>query len=112
MTDIPIAEQIAACPLCKGRMQFRKALWPSDGCVDAIIHAEPTDCGMAEFSDGSADESILAKWHRVAVVARHEGYDIPLSEQIAAVRDIAEDIDAIAGTSGPFSQESRRKRAA
>ena len=54
---------IDPCPFCRGTMQFRKALWPSDGCVDAIIHAFPTQCGMVEFSDGSIDESIIAKWN-------------------------------------------------
>jgi hypothetical protein len=54
---------IEPCPFCRGMMQFRKALWPSDGCVDAIIHAFPTQCGMVEFSDGSIDESIIAKWN-------------------------------------------------
>jgi hypothetical protein len=44
-------------------MQFRKALWPSDGCVDAIMHAEPTSCGMVDFSTGTTDESVIAAWN-------------------------------------------------
>jgi hypothetical protein len=42
---------------------FRKALWPSDGCVDAIIHTSTTQCGMTDFSDGTIDESIIARWN-------------------------------------------------
>ncbi|OPE72569.1 hypothetical protein BEU27_30265, partial [Bacillus anthracis] len=41
---------------------LRSALWPSEGDADAIIHADPTDCPMLGFSDGSADGSIIEKW--------------------------------------------------
>src|ERR1700749_106334 len=55
--------ELLPCPWCKGTVQFRKALWISDGNTDAIIHAGPTNCGMVEFSDGTTDESIIAKWN-------------------------------------------------
>lgn len=45
-------------------MMFRKALWPSDGCTDAILHAEPTDCGMRAFDTDTIDESVIAAWNR------------------------------------------------
>lgn len=64
--------ELLPCPFCGGVVQFRKALWPSDGNVDAIIHAEPTECGLADFSDDTTDESILVKWN-AALAARQEG---------------------------------------
>lgn len=54
---------LSPCPLCGGEMMFRKALWPSGGNVDSIIHDHPADCGLAEFSDGTIDESIIARWN-------------------------------------------------
>jgi len=59
----PTNSELKACPLCGGRMMFRKALWPSDGCTDAVIHAEPTDCGMVVFDTGTTDESVIAAWN-------------------------------------------------
>jgi hypothetical protein len=63
MSDKPTSDVLAPCPLCGVAVQFRKALWPSDGCVDAIIHAAPTDCGMVEYSTGTFDESVIGKWN-------------------------------------------------
>lgn len=58
------------CPFCAGRMMFRKALWPSDGDTDAIIHAFNTNgarfCGMDVFTTYTADESIIELWNRRA----------------------------------------------
>lgn len=51
------------CPFCSKTMMLRSALWPSEGDADAIIHADPTDCPMLGFSDGSADGSIIEKWN-------------------------------------------------
>lgn len=51
------------CPFCGGAVQFRKALWVSDGCTDAVIHAYEADCGLPDFSDGSTDESIIETWN-------------------------------------------------
>lgn len=73
--------ELLPCPFCEGAVQFRKALWPSDGNVDAIIHASPTTCGMLEFSDGSTDESILARWNARNRPAQQQ----PGREQIAKV---------------------------
>lgn len=44
-------------------MQFRQALWPSEGDTDAVIHAYPTLCPMTNFSDGTADKSIIERWN-------------------------------------------------
>lgn len=64
MTDASaLAGELKPCPFCKKAVQFRKALWPSDGCVDAIIHEMPSECGMSFFSDNTTDESIIAKWN-------------------------------------------------
>jgi len=63
-TDAPTPEAILRpCPFCNGGMQFRKALWPSDGNTDAIIHDSATDCPLVEFEDGTIDESIIARWN-------------------------------------------------
>lgn len=56
-------EGLEPCPFCGGAMMFRKALWSSDGNVDAIIHAAPTKCGLDYFSDHTTDESVIAKWN-------------------------------------------------
>jgi len=52
------------CPFCGANVKFRKALWPSDGCVDGIIHANETDCGLIEFSNYTTDESIIELWNQ------------------------------------------------
>ena len=54
------------CPFCGQAMQFRKALWPSDGCTDGINHAEPTECGMGCFDIGTTDEGVIDAWNRRA----------------------------------------------
>ena len=65
----PAEKALSACPFCQGAVQFRKALHICDGNTDAIIHAAPTNCGMAQFEDGSTDESIIAKWNTRSVNA-------------------------------------------
>jgi hypothetical protein len=52
------------CPFCGCAVQFRKALWPSDGCTDAIIHAEPSECGLTQFDIGTTDERVIGAWNR------------------------------------------------
>lgn len=63
MSDKMREAALAPCPFCNGGMQFRKALWPSDGNCDAVIHAGPNECGLVEFADGSIDESVIGKWN-------------------------------------------------
>ena len=58
-----MASELRHCPFCSKTMMLRSALWPSEGDADAIIHADPTDCPMLGFSDGSADGSIIEKWN-------------------------------------------------
>jgi hypothetical protein len=65
----PAEKSLLPCPFCQGAVQFRKALHICDGNTDAIIHAEPSNCGMAQFEDGSTDESIVAKWNTRSVNA-------------------------------------------
>ena len=60
----PEKPDLLPCPLCNKAMQFRQALWISDGDTDSIIHAEEADCGIAVFLDGTSDHSIIAKWNR------------------------------------------------
>lgn len=55
--------QLSPCPFCGGAVMFRKALFVSDGCTDAIIHAEPTNCGMTDFTTYTTDESVIAAWN-------------------------------------------------
>lgn len=62
-TKRPDGGELKPCPFCKQAMMFRKALWPSDGNIDAIIHAEHGDCGMLEFSNNTTDESIIEVWN-------------------------------------------------
>lgn len=63
-----MSEKLRECPFCGGRVMFRKALWPSDGDTDAIIHAFNTNgarfCGMDVFTTYTADESIIELWNR------------------------------------------------
>ena len=69
MTDqcSPDSETLLPCPFCNGAVQFRKALHVSDGNVDSVIHAAPTNCPMVVFEDGSTDQSVLIRWNtRVA----------------------------------------------
>lgn len=69
-----MTEQLKTCPFCGGEMQFRKALWPSDGCTDSITHAEPSECGMLDFSTNTTDESVIAAWNRRSgTAASNEG---------------------------------------
>lgn len=58
-----MSSELKPCPFCSKTMMLRSALWPSEGDADAIIHADPTDCPMLGFSDGSADGSIIEKWN-------------------------------------------------
>lgn len=50
-------------------MFFQKALWPSDGNVDSIIHDGVSQCGMVGFSIGTTDESVMAAWNTRATEA-------------------------------------------
>ena len=56
-------------------MQPREALWPSDGDVDGIIHASPTDCPLPEFSVHVADDcvSVTAAWNKRAITKAEGG---------------------------------------
>lgn len=76
------------CPFCQEAVQFRKALHISDGNVDSIIHAAPTNCPMVVFEDGSIDESILFKWNTRAPPAQGEPVVTPadLAEVLENVR--------------------------
>jgi hypothetical protein len=60
--------ELLPCPFCGGAMQPRDALWPSEGDTDGIIHANPTDCPLPEFSIQVADEgvSVAAAWNKRA----------------------------------------------
>ena len=40
-SDEPV--KLLPCPFCGRAVQFRAALWPADGDVDGIIHAEGSD---------------------------------------------------------------------
>lgn len=56
-------QELLPCPWCGEAVMFRKALWPSDGCVDAIIHSSPSACGMVGFTTDTIDESVIAAWN-------------------------------------------------
>ena len=98
MTD-PLREALMPCPFCKHDVQFRKALWPSDGNADAIIHTESSNCGLVEFSDGSIDESIVSKWNTRAALAAPQPNpittDMSTRDEIEAGSDLTdEEIEA------------------
>jgi len=60
-------QTLRECPFCDGPVQFRKALWPSDGNTDAVIHCGPSDdCGLVDFDIGTTDERVIAAWNRRA----------------------------------------------
>lgn len=56
--------ELLPCPFCGKAMMLRGALWPSEGDRDAVIHAEPTDCPLYDFSNDTFDESIVEVWNR------------------------------------------------
>jgi len=66
------------CPFCGKDMMLRSALWPSEGDTDSIIHAEPTECPMYDFCDGTADGSIVGRWN-----SRPDAYAIGFRDAIA-----------------------------
>ncbi|GAA4827181.1 hypothetical protein GCM10023232_26760 [Sphingosinicella ginsenosidimutans] len=61
------ARELLPCPFCGGEMIFRKALWPADGCTDAVIHRDPVECGLTVFDTDSADESVIPAWNARAL---------------------------------------------
>ena|ERR1700723_2219405 len=61
--DAPIAAGLRPCPFCGGAVMRRDALWPSEGDRDAIIHAEPSDCPMQVFEDGTWGGSLYGRWN-------------------------------------------------
>lgn len=67
MSDL---KPLLPCPFCGKAMMLRGALWPSEGDRDAVIHAEPTDCPLYDFSNDTADESIIEVWNRRAAVSQ------------------------------------------
>jgi hypothetical protein len=95
--------ELKPCPFCGGAMQPRHALWPSDGDTDAVIHAEPSECGLAGgFSIGTADNgaSVAAAWNRRSTPAEgaqsQDARDAELMESrrqklVAVMRDLSEE---------------------
>ena len=60
------------CPFCGSKAQFRQALWPSDGDCDAIIHSIPSECGLTQFSNETADRSVIELWNVRAETAENK----------------------------------------
>lgn len=78
-TGLPAAQNLLPCPFCGGEVQFRKALWPSDGDFDAIIHRDSSPhCGVMYFSNATADGQIIDVWNRRAV-AHDPSYNLAAS---------------------------------
>ena len=78
------------CPFCGKAMQYRAALFVSDGCTDAVIHAEPTDCGLVQFDIGATDGGVstIAAWNRRAT-------DPAVAELVEALNAILTDMPII-----------------
>jgi hypothetical protein len=93
----PRHTSLLPCPFCQSAVQFRKALHICDGNTDAIIHAEPSNCGMAQFEDGSTDESIVAKWN---------------TRSVNAVPDLIAALDQISGVCEDNAPDSCDKKMA
>lgn len=68
MTDLN-EKALKPCPFCGKAMMLRGALWPSEGDRDAIIHVEPTDCPLYDFSNDTFDGSIVEVWNRRALTS-------------------------------------------
>jgi len=80
----PSARQVLEpCPFCNKAMQYRAALFVSDGCTDAVIHAEHTDCGLVQFDIGATDGGVstIAAWNRRAT-------DPAVAELVEALTDL------------------------
>ncbi len=83
------------CPFCAEQMMFRKALWPTDGCVDAIIHAAPGNCPMTDFFDGTINESIIARWNTRVLTAADKTRIEALTEALEKLATIKGSPDKI-----------------
>jgi hypothetical protein len=81
-----MGEKLLPCPFCGKAMQLRQALDVSDGGVDAVIHAEPTECGLY-FDIGTADQcvSVTAAWNTRAQAADLARDEAPPTAQAEAV---------------------------
>ena len=68
MAETKARQVLTSCPFCNKAMQYRAALFVSDGCTDAVIHAEHTDCGLVQFDIGATDGGVstIAAWNRRA----------------------------------------------
>lgn len=66
MAETKARQVLTSCPFCNKAMQYRAALFVSDGCTDAVIHAEHTDCGLVQFDIGATDGGVstIAAWNR------------------------------------------------
>lgn len=75
--------ELLPCPFCGAAVMERHALWIADGDTDAIIHAEPTECGLECFTLGAADQG---RTTRSAWNTRHRQAAVPegfvLSDEI------------------------------
>jgi hypothetical protein len=108
-----MAIELVPCPFCGGRVMFRKALFVSDGCTDAIIHAEPTKCGMTDFTTYTTDESVITAWNTRAELRALAGAEVGgwisvedrLPIDLATFDGIFHEIAVIA-TDGHFVEQS------
>lgn len=83
--DALVAE-LLPCPFCGGQMQFRQALWPSEGDTDAVIHAAPTNCPLSDFSNDTFDGSVIPAWNtRARLPSSNAAVELtPLDAEIEA----------------------------
>lgn len=102
--------ELLPCPFCGGVMMFRKALWPSDGNTDAIIHAGPSVCGLAAFDVGTADESVIPIWNRRAPSPRDQACSAMLGSAAVAAPFENEQTPSPAAVAAAIIEWDRRGR--
>jgi len=97
MAETKARQVLTSCPFCNKAMQYRAALFVSDGCTDAVIHAEHTDCGLVQFDIGATDGGVstIAAWNRRATDPAVPELVEALRRALPSVQSDAEMMDAI-----------------
>lgn len=93
MTDEVRARELLECPRCGGPAQFRKALWPSDGNTDAVLHRVGEGCPLDHYSIGSTDEGVIADWNALAALRERRPAAVDREAELREVVQLVVDWD-------------------